>query len=160
MPSVAMIGRLWTMVAASCFLFTMANAQDAFDIMSGRILTTSAPSTIFSFGENPNVDFPPRTRVIIRPKVHAESSSAYCVRTCDGRYFPDPQRFLPQRWTGDLNLPKLAYFPFGAGPRICIGSSFAMMEAVLGLATIIQKFRLTAAPDYHVEAWPAITLDD
>ena len=104
MPSVAMIGRLWTMVAASCFLFTMANAQDAFDIMSGRILTTSAPSTIFSFGENPNVDFPPRTRVIIRPKVHAESSSAYCVRTCDGRYFPAPAGNQQSRAEGCKNL--------------------------------------------------------
>jgi cytochrome P450 len=80
------------------------------------------------------------------------------IKHRDARHFPDPEQFLPQRWIGDLTLPKLAYFPFGAGPRICIGSSFAMMEAVLGLTTIVQRFRVTAPPDYHVEVWPAITL--
>lgn len=55
-------------------------------------------------------------------------------------------------------LPKYAYFPFGGGPRVCIGNSFATMEAVLALATISQKFQLTAAPGYQVTPWAAITL--
>ena len=80
------------------------------------------------------------------------------VKHRDPRYFPDPLKFRPERWLSDSNLPKGAYFPFGAGPRICIGNSFAMMEATLGLATIIQKFQFSAPPDYHVEPWPSITL--
>src|SRR3989454_9126752 len=47
------------------------------------------------------------------------------------RYFPDPEAFMPDRWADGLakRLPKYAYFPFGGGPRICIGGGFAMMEA-------------------------------
>src|SRR5207249_89081 len=54
------------------------------------------------------------------------------------RYFPDPEAFLPDRWADGLakRLPRYAYCPFGGGPRTCIGSGFAMMEAVLLLATI------------------------
>jgi cytochrome P450 len=55
-------------------------------------------------------------------------------------------------------LPKYAYFPFGGGPRICIGNSFATMEATLVLATVRQKFRLTSSPGYTVMPWPTITL--
>ena len=78
----------------------------------------------------------------------------------DARQFPDPEKFLPERWTGEFvkQLPKFAYFPFGGGPRVCIGSAFAMMEAVLVLATLAQKFRLTCAADYRVVPWPSITL--
>jgi cytochrome P450 len=78
----------------------------------------------------------------------------------DSRYFANPLQFQPDRWAGDetKSLPKFAYFPFGGGPRICIGSSFAMMEAILALATITQNFRLTANPNYVVKPWAAITL--
>ena len=80
------------------------------------------------------------------------------VKHRDARHFVEPESFLPDRWLQEMNLPKMAYFPFGGGPRICIGSSFAMMEATLGLATIMQRFRVTSPPDYRVEPWPAITL--
>src|SRR6202022_331217 len=65
----------------------------------------------------------------------------------DPRYFEDPEVFRPDRWADDLarRLPKYAYFPFGGGPRVCIGNSFATMEAILVLATIAQKFRLVPA---------------
>jgi cytochrome P450 len=78
----------------------------------------------------------------------------------DPRNFPDAAAFKPERWSSEeiRQLPKFAYFPFGGGPRVCIGSSFALMEAVLALATIAQKFRLTAATNYRVEPWAAITL--
>ncbi|MDB6123950.1 MAG: cytochrome family protein [Pedosphaera sp.] len=78
----------------------------------------------------------------------------------DGRYFKNPEAFIPERWRDAeiKQLPKFAYFPFGGGPRVCIGNSFAMMEAMLVLATVSQQFRLTAAPGYAVEPWPAITL--
>lgn len=78
----------------------------------------------------------------------------------DPRYFRDAASFIPERWRSEetKQLPKFAYFPFGGGPRMCIGNSFAMMEAVLVLATVSQKFRLTASPGYHIQPWPAITL--
>lgn len=78
----------------------------------------------------------------------------------DGRNFPEPLKFSPERWTDEASkkLPKFVYFPFGGGPRICIGSSFAMMEAVLVLATVAQKFRVLTSPAYEVEPWASITL--
>jgi cytochrome P450 len=62
----------------------------------------------------------------------------------DPRWFDEPERFKPERWADDFEktLPKGAYFPFGMGPRVCIGNGFAMMEAQLLLATIAQRFRL------------------
>jgi cytochrome P450 len=62
----------------------------------------------------------------------------------DPRFFSDPEKFDPDRWSnGNLQkLPRFAYFPFGGGPRQCIGASFAMMEAVLLLATIAGRFQL------------------
>ena len=78
----------------------------------------------------------------------------------DPRWFKDPGSFIPERWRTEeiKQLPKFAYFPFGGGPRTCIGNSFAMMEAMLVLATISQKFRLTAPHGYQVRPWPTITL--
>ena len=78
----------------------------------------------------------------------------------DERYFPQAKKFLPDRWLDEENkkLPKFAYFPFGGGPRICIGNAFAVMEATLVLAVIAQKFRLTAEEGYAVQPFPAITL--
>ena len=78
----------------------------------------------------------------------------------DPRYFDRPDEFRPDRWTEDFasRLPKFAYFPFGGGPRVCIGASLAQMEAVLLLATIVQRFRLRPTPGFQVELWPTLTL--
>jgi cytochrome P450 len=78
----------------------------------------------------------------------------------DPRFYDDPLEFKPERWTDEFNgrLPKYAYFPFGAGPRACIGASFAMMEIILALATIGQRFRLELVPDHPVTIWPAMSL--
>ena len=76
----------------------------------------------------------------------------------DPRYWPEAEQFRPERWTDDAVAPRGAYFPFGSGPRGCIGQAFAMMEAVLILATIAQRFRLTLAPGHLVEPWPTVTL--
>ena len=61
----------------------------------------------------------------------------------DARNFEDADAFKPERWEGDLQrrLPSFAYFPFGGGPRVCIGNRFAMMEAKLVLASAVQRFR-------------------
>jgi len=78
----------------------------------------------------------------------------------DPRFFAEPERFYPERWTEDFvnRLPKYAYFPFGGGPRACIGNYFAMMEVVLLLATIGQQFRFSLLPDHPVSLMPAMSL--
>jgi cytochrome P450 len=78
----------------------------------------------------------------------------------DPRFFPEPDEFHPERWTEEFagGLPKYAYFPFGGGPRFCIGNTFAMMEIVLVLATIGQRFRLPLVTDHPVSILPAMSL--
>ena len=78
----------------------------------------------------------------------------------DARYFPDPERFDPERFSpeGRARRVKFTYFPFGAGARQCIGESFAWMEAILVLATLAQRWRMTLAPGHRVEVYPLITL--
>jgi cytochrome P450 len=75
-------------------------------------------------------------------------------------YFPDPERFDPERFRPERvkELPRYGYIPFGAGPRVCIGNSFAMMEARLILATVAQHYRLILEPGQEVELQPQITL--
>jgi cytochrome P450 len=78
----------------------------------------------------------------------------------DARYFDDPDAFRPQRWADGLSnsLPRGAYFPFGMGPRQCIGAAFAMQEAVLVLAAIRQRFRLEVVSPEDVRAVPTVAL--
>jgi len=78
----------------------------------------------------------------------------------DSRWFDKPDTFMPERWANDAarHLPRFAYFPFGGGPRQCIGNTFAMMEAVLVLAMTAQRFRLELAPGQTVRRTPYITL--
>ncbi|EJL47363.1 cytochrome P450 [Brevibacillus agri] len=77
------------------------------------------------------------------------------------RYYEKPDEFIPERFAGDLlkRNPTYAYFPFGGGPRVCIGNNFALMEAALLLATIAQRYRLRLAePGQVVEPEPLVTL--
>ncbi|MFY9531538.1 MAG: cytochrome P450 [Candidatus Acidiferrales bacterium] len=80
----------------------------------------------------------------------------------DPRFFPDPERFDPERWRDDPvragKIPRFAYFPFGGGPRVCVGASFAMMEASLLLAMIQQKYHFDLAPGHPVEVFASATL--
>jgi len=78
----------------------------------------------------------------------------------DARFFVEPETFRPERWTPEFtaSLPKYAYFPFGGGPRACIGNYFAMMEVILLLATIGQRFRFSLVPDHPVSLMPAMSL--
>lgn len=78
----------------------------------------------------------------------------------DARFFERPEHFEPQRWTADraAELPKMAYFPFGGGPRICIGNGFAMMESVLLLTVIAQRWSWQLVPDHAIKLSPVFTL--
>lgn len=76
------------------------------------------------------------------------------------RYFDDPMGFHPERWTEAFTkaLPKYAYFPFGAGPRVCIGMPFAMLEATLALAMVVRRFKLELVAGQEVAMLPSFTL--
>jgi len=78
----------------------------------------------------------------------------------DPRWYDAPKEFRPGRWEDDLikRLPRFAYFPFGGGPRQCIGNTFAVMEATLILATIARKFRLRLVAKHSVTPLASITL--
>jgi len=78
----------------------------------------------------------------------------------DPRWYEDPGAFRPERWADDLErrLPRCAYFPFGDGPRICIGQQFALTEAVLVLATIARRHRLAPVDDEPLELVASITM--
>ena len=94
--------------------------------------------------------FPIGTRVMISPWVMHR----------DPRWFEEPEAFRPERWLDGLEkrLPRFAYIPFGGGPRICIGNSFALMEARLVAATIARRFRLAVAPGQRIATLPQITV--
>lgn len=112
--------------------------------------------------------FPARTTVLM---------SQYLLHR-DPRYWHDPLTFRPERFAvaeesrwpavgcgaayvpvlGSAGVPRFCYFPFGAGPRHCIGESFAWMEGVLVIATIAQRWRLRLVPGHRVEPQPLITL--
>jgi cytochrome P450 len=78
----------------------------------------------------------------------------------DPRFFPDPLKFDPERWTPEFKaaLPKYAYYPFGGGPRLCIGEGFAWMETVLLTAAISRKWRMELLPGQTIEPEPVVTL--
>ncbi|MGE3806408.1 MAG: cytochrome P450 [Gemmataceae bacterium] len=78
----------------------------------------------------------------------------------DPRFWEEPDRFVPERWENNLQgrLPRIVYFPFGAGPRQCIGNMFALMETVLVLATLAQRWRFTVQAGFRAEPAAIFTL--
>jgi cytochrome P450 len=78
----------------------------------------------------------------------------------DPRYYQEPDKFNPDRWTDEFktHLPRFSYFPFGGGIRGCIGESFAWMEGILLIATLSRKWEMRKVPSQRVKLDPAITL--
>ena len=93
------------------------------------------------------------------PKGMIVSLSPYVIHR-DPRWYPEPEAFRPERMSRENEklLPKGAYIPFSTGPRVCIGNNFAMLEAVLILATIAQRYRLRLAPGQTITPKAALTL--
>jgi cytochrome P450 len=106
----------------------------------------------------------PRTAKLAATACLQASTSSYFnpLTQRDPRFFPNPEAFDPERWREDPvrsgKIPRFAYFPFGGGPRVCVGASFAMLEATLLLAMIQQKFHLDLLPGHSVEALASVTL--
>ena len=105
-------------------------------------------------------DYTTRSGLFI-PKGSALVTSPTVVQR-DARFYPDPKRFDPERFTDKAKAarPKFAYFPFGGGTRQCIGEGFAWMEAVLSLATVVQDWRLSLPPHSpdDLEVLPRFTI--
>ena len=78
----------------------------------------------------------------------------------DPRYFPDPERFDPDRWTPEAaaTRPKFSYFPFGGGPLQCIGEGFAWTQAILVISTLARGWQMRVVPGHRIELDPHITL--
>ena len=77
----------------------------------------------------------------------------------DPNFWPEPDRFMPERWQREVtDRPRFAYFPFGGGNRVCVGESFAWTEAMIVLATLAGRWRLTLDPGHPIEPHPLITL--
>jgi cytochrome P450 len=93
------------------------------------------------------------------PKGAAFVMSPWVVHR-DSKSFAEPDSFEPERWDNDLarRLPRFAYFPFGGGPRVCIGNRFAMMEAKLVLAGALQRFGFEPTPETKLALFPSVTL--
>jgi len=140
-------GRAPTFADLSALPFTEAVVKETLRLYPAAYVTAREPQADVNIG-------PYRV-----PKGHTILLSPYVTHR-DSRWFDEPDAFQPARWLGDLEkrLPKLAYLPFGAGPRICIGNAFAMMEARLILATVAQRFRLRPADQRAVRVDPLVTL--
>jgi cytochrome P450 len=78
----------------------------------------------------------------------------------DARFFEQPERFMPERFTegNEKQIPRYAYLPFGGGPRVCVGQSFAMTEIKLILATVLPRFQFSLVPGQEVKPKTSATL--
>jgi cytochrome P450 len=85
---------------------------------------------------------------------------AQSVAHRDPRWWHEPEKFRPERWLdGSLrDLPKFAFFPFGGGPRMCVGNTFAMMETIIGLAEVVRRFHFERTETAPLEPVPSITV--
>lgn len=112
---------------------------------------------VYMLGRQTLEDFPVRGYTI--PAGSSVIVSPFITQN-DARFFPEPERFNPQRWAPEnrSRLPKFAFFPFGGGQRVCIGEPFARQECILVLAALTQNWSARIVPGYHVDVLPRVTL--
>ena len=91
------------------------------------------------------------------PKNATVYASAYITQR-DARFFPQPDDFIPERFADSATEATYAYFPFGGGPRICIGNSFAQMASKIIVASVVQQVHLALDPDQVVTPQRLATL--
>ena len=118
--------------------------------------------------------YPPAWTLNIRRAVADTTIGPYAIRRGDRiwiapfvmhrrpAWFPDPERFDPDRWAPEREkaLPRYAYMPFGGGPRVCIGNGFALMEAHLIVAAVARRYRLRLLPDQVIDLNAQVTLSN
>jgi len=111
----------------------------------------------YVLGRSPLTDYPVRDYVI--PAGSTILLSPFVIQH-DERYYSEPYRFDPLRWKFDEEAarPRYAYFPFGGGPRLCIGEPFAWCEGILVLAALAQHWQPRYIPDHPIGFKPLITL--
>src|SRR5262249_53986080 len=87
------------------------------------------------------------------------AAAVYLIQR-DERFFDAPEEFRPERFAndGEKRFPRMAYIPFGSGPRLCIGNAFALMAMQLTLAAVSQRFRLSLTADQKIAMDPLLTL--
>ncbi|MEO8605464.1 MAG: cytochrome P450, partial [bacterium] len=114
----------------------------------------------------------PPVAVIARETFAADEIGGYAIPAKSGvmmspyithrhpRLWDEPERFDPDRFTPERSAarPRYAYFPFSGGPRLCIGNEFALMEAQILLAMIVQRYRVDTVPDHPVQQEIRVTL--
>jgi cytochrome P450 len=112
---------------------------------------------VWSYMRAPTVDFPIGDYTV--PKNDIIFICPFILQR-DPRNFPDPEVFRPERFAPgeDAKIPQGAYVPFAAGPRVCLGKSFALMEARLILGTLVQHCRLSVPKDYDLVFYPRLSL--
>lgn len=93
------------------------------------------------------------------PKGSLVMTSTYAIHR-DPRFWDKPEQFDPERFSSqnEAQIPKYAYFPFGGGPRVCVGNQFALMETQLVLATVLQQYHLSLMEGQQIVPQPLVTL--
>ena len=112
---------------------------------------------VYMIGRRALVDF--RADQYVIPAGSSIIMSQYITHR-DSRYYRNPERFDPQRWTPEAQAarPKYSYFPFGGGVRVCIGEPFAWLEMILVVAALAQRWRFLPISGREVEMEPRVTL--
>lgn len=168
-------GMVWTMYLLAQNPAALASLQDEVDAVLGGRLPSAAdlpslPYTMMVMKEGWRM-LPPVWN-IERRAVEDHELGGYSIPAGSlismspfamGRnptWYSDPTRFDPQRWTpaAESSRPKHTYFPFAAGPRVCLGEYFAQIESVLVVSAVAQEWELELVPDHPVELFPAVSL--